>query len=119
MTIQKPKLSSHHLIEMKTETEKFKPSINQVVEMARTIAKNYIRKNPESIIEIEKKPEGWKVTIETIERKSIPDTQDLMGRYDILFDKNGELIGWKQKMIRKRSDKTESSETKEDETSIT
>jgi phage gpG-like protein len=114
MATQKPKLLSNHLIEMKIKTENSRPSLSQIVDMTRTVAKNYMRKNPESIIDIEKKPDGWKVTIETIERKSIPDTQDLMGRYDILFNNNGELIGWKQKMIRKRSDKTESSETKEE-----
>ena len=114
MATQKPKFSSNQPIEMKINTEKSKPSLIQVVETARTVAKNYMGKNPESIIAIEEKPEEWKITIEAVERKSVPDSQDLLGRYDIRLDKNGELLGWKQKMIRKRSDKIDSSEATEE-----
>ncbi|MFH1447395.1 MAG: gas vesicle protein GvpO, partial [Candidatus Micrarchaeota archaeon] len=47
----------------------------------------------------------WKVTVEALERKAVPDTQDLLGRYEIRFKKDGELIGWKQKMVRRRADR--------------
>jgi hypothetical protein len=57
------------------------------------------------VISIEKKDGGWKVTVEAIERKAVPDTQDLLGRYEIMLNKNGELIGWTQTMIRKRGDR--------------
>ena len=114
MATQKSKFSSNSLIEMKIKTEKSRPSLIQIVEIARTVAKKYMGKNPESIIDIEEKPKEWKVTIEAVERKAVPDSQDLLGRYDIRFDKNGELIGWTQKMIRKRSDKIDSSEATEE-----
>jgi hypothetical protein len=119
MATQKPKLSSNQLVEMKIEMENPKSSLIQVVEMARIVAKKYMGKNAESVIDVEEKPEGWRVTIETLERKAVPDSQDLLGRYDIRFDKNCELIGWKQKMIRKRSDKTVSSDAIEEQTSTT
>ena len=114
MATQKSKFSSNQLVEMKIETEKSRPSLIQIVEIARTVAEKYMGKNPESIIAIEEKPEEWKITIEAVERKSVPDSQDLLGRYDIRLDKNGELLGWKQKMIRKRSDKIDSSEATEE-----
>ena len=94
-------------------TQKSKPSLIQIVEIARTVAEKYMGKNPENIIDIEENPEEWKITIEAVERKAVPDSQDLLGRYDLRLDKNGELIGWKQKMIRKRSDKIDSSEATE------
>ncbi len=119
MGTQKSKFSSNQLVEMEIATEKSKPSLIQIVEIARTVTSKYMGKNPESIIDIEEKPKEWKITIETVERKAIPDSQDLLGRYDIRLDKNGELIGWKQKMIRKRSDKTISSEATEEQTSTT
>jgi hypothetical protein len=74
------------------------------------MAKKYIHKDPETVIGIEKENGEWKVTVETIERKAVPDTQDLLGRYEIRLDKNGELIGWTQKMIRKRGDRMMPSE---------
>jgi hypothetical protein len=78
--------------------------------LALTIAKKYISKEPEAVIGIEKKEGEWTVTVEALERKAVPDTQDLLGRYEIRLNKNGELIGWKQKMVRKRSDRIMPSE---------
>jgi len=85
--------------------EKPNPSIEKITDLALTIAKKYISKEPETIIGIEQKEGEWKVTVEALERKAIPDTQDLLGRYEIRLDKNGELIGWTQTMIRKRADR--------------
>lgn len=57
------------------------------------------------MIGIETEEGEWKVTVEAIERKAVPDTQDILGRYEIRLNKNGELISWTQKMIRKRGDR--------------
>jgi hypothetical protein len=81
-----------------------KSSIYEVTDQALTITKKCISKKPETIINVEEKAEEWTVTVEVLERKAIPDTQDLLGRYVIRLNKNGELIGWKQQMIRKRCD---------------
>ena len=86
-------------------TEKPNPSIEKITDLALAIAKKYISKEPETIIGVEQKEGEWNVTVEALERKSVPDTQDLLGRYEIKLKKNGELIGWKQTMIRKRSDR--------------
>ena len=81
-----------------------KASIYQVTDNALAIAKKYISKNPETIVDVKESNEDWKVTVEVLERKSIPDTQDILGRYEIKLAKDGELIGWTQKMIRRRCD---------------
>jgi len=82
-----------------------KASIYKVTENALAIAKKYISKNPETIVDVKETNEDWKVTVEVLERKAIPDTQDILGRYQIRLTKDGELIGWTQKMIRKRCDR--------------
>ena len=86
-------------------TEKPIASIEKITNLAFIIAKKYISKEPETIIGMEQEKGEWKVMVEALERKAVPDTQDLLGRYEIRLNKNGELIGWKQKMIRKRSDR--------------
>jgi len=86
-------------------TEGPRISVEKVTDLALAIAKKYISKEPETIIGIEQKEGEWKVTVEALERKAVPDTQDLLGRYEIRLNKNGGLIGWKQTMIRKRSDR--------------
>jgi len=85
--------------------EKPRSSVEKITDLALAITKKYISKEPETVIGVEQKEGEWKVTVEALERKAIPDTQDLLGRYEIRLNKNGELIGWTQKMIRKRSDR--------------
>jgi hypothetical protein len=92
-----------------------KSSIYEITDLALTIAKKYISKDPEAVIDVEKKREEWKVTVEVLERKAIPDTQDLLGRYVIRLNKNGELIGWTQQMIRRRSDRMMPKEAAQEE----
>jgi len=87
------------------EKEKPKPSLEKICNQALSTVKNYISKEPETVTDIEEEEGEWKVTVEALERKAVPDTQDLLGRYEIKINKNGELIGWKQKMVRKRADR--------------
>jgi hypothetical protein len=85
--------------------EKTRASIEAVTDLALAIAEKYIRKEPETITGVEEVGGEWRVTVEALERKAVPDSQDLLGRYEIRLNKNGELIGWTQKIIRKRCDK--------------
>jgi hypothetical protein len=85
-----------------------KTSLSKITEIALDTTKKFISKNPETIVDIKEKNNEWAVTVEVLQRKAIPDTQDLLGRYVIRIDKDGEVLGWTQKMIRKRSDLTKS-----------
>ena len=91
-------------------------SIEEVTDLAFAIAKKYLRKEPEAILSVEELEGEWRITVEALERRSIPDSMDLLGRYEIRLNKNGALIGWTQKVIRRRCDIISSSET-ETETS--
>jgi len=81
-----------------------KPTIRMILDSAIYVVNNYISKTPGTIISIDENNETWKIVIEVIEKKVIPDTMDILGRYEINLDKKGELLGWKQQMIRRRSD---------------
>lgn len=80
-------------------------SIKNMCNRAFEIARDFIQKDPETIINVLKTDIGWKVRIEVLERRSVPDTQDLLGRYDLEFSDDGKLLGWQQVMVRKRSDR--------------
>jgi len=86
-------------------TKKPRASVEKITDLALSIAKKYISKEPETVVGIEEDEGEWKVTVEALERKAVPDTQDLLGRYEIRLSENGELIGWTQRMIRKRCDR--------------
>jgi hypothetical protein len=98
------------------KAEKTSVSIEEVTDLTFAIAKKYLRKEPEAILSVEQLEGEWRITVEALERKSIPDSLDLLGRYEIRLNKNGALIGWTQKVIRRRCDLISSSET-ETETS--
>jgi len=53
---------------------------------------------------------GWKVKIELIERKAIPDAQDLLGMYEVQLNDDGHVIGFDRKKVRRRMDVEETSE---------
>lgn len=54
--------------------------------------------------------EGWQMMMEFIERKSIPDTQDLLGVYEVHIDEVGELTHYERIRVRRRMDLEDSVE---------
>ena len=63
-----------------------------------------MNKEIDSVVSMNKSQEGWVAEVEVLERKSVPDTQDILGRYEMKFDNGGELLGYKRIMLRRRSD---------------
>lgn len=51
-----------------------------------------------------KDEKGWHVTVEMIEKKSIPDAMDLLGSYEVVLDDKGEVLNYERKKMRKRGD---------------
>ena len=81
-----------------------KPKIQEILEKASIAAGFMLNKEIDSIISMNKCQEGWVAEVEVLERKSVPDTQDILGRYEFKFDDGGELLGYKRIMLRRRSD---------------
>lgn len=63
------------------------------------------------VIGAAKREDGWHVIIELIERKGIPDAQDLLGVYEAVLDEQGNLVSYQRKKVRHRSDTTEETES--------
>lgn len=76
--------------------------IAKICKLSLDAVKNVMQKKPEAVIGISKEGKNWKVLAEALERKSIPDSQDLLGRYELLFSEAGQLISFKQSSTRKR-----------------
>ncbi len=81
-----------------------KPKIQVISEKARSMAETLLFKKAEGIASIAKEGDEWLVDIELLERKSIPDTQDIISRYEMKFDKDGELTSYRRIAIRHRGD---------------
>ena len=81
-----------------------RPGIQKIYEKAGMTAEALLKKRLDAIVSLDREPEGWLAEVEMVERKSIPDTQDILGRYEMKFDLDGELLGYKRIMLRRRSD---------------
>ena len=57
-----------------------------------------------SVIGASRREDGWQLMIEFIERKAIPDTQDLLGTYEVFLNEDGDLTGYERVRVRKRMD---------------
>jgi len=60
-----------------------------------------------AVIGLAKREEGWVVSLETVERKAIPDTMDVLGLYEVRLDSEGTLLGFERKRLRKRGETQE------------
>jgi hypothetical protein len=47
---------------------------------------------------------GWRVTAEVLERRSVPDTSDLLGVYELQLDEAGNLLRYERTHMRRRAD---------------
>ena len=81
-----------------------KPKIQVISEKACVMAETLFNKKVDSIVSISKDGEGWMVESEILERRAIPDTQDILGKYEMKFDDGGELQSYRRIGLRHRSD---------------
>jgi len=56
-------------------------------------AQELIGRPVESITGMEKNGNQWTVTIEVLELERVPATTDVLGKYEVTLDANGELTG--------------------------
>jgi len=51
-----------------------------------------------------KEEKGWKVTLEMVEKHSIPDQMDILAVYEVFLDDDGNVTEFKRVRLRKRVD---------------
>lgn len=49
----------------------------------------------------------WMVTLELVEKKSIPDSMDILGTYEVKVDEAGDVLDFARTRLRKRGDTVE------------
>lgn len=46
----------------------------------------------------------WRVTLEMVEKRCVPDAQDLLGIYEVTIDEQGTIINLERTTLRRRGD---------------
>lgn len=70
--------------------------IIEVRNHVRNAAGDLIGRPLDGIVEIERDDEGWRALTEIVERSSVPDTQDIIGRYALDIDDDGRITGYRR-----------------------
>ena len=78
--------------------------IVDVRNQVRRVAADLIGRPLDGITEVRADDDGWYTTVEVIERNSIPDTQDILGRYEIDFNADANVTGYRRLRRYRRGD---------------
>lgn len=78
--------------------------IAQVLERAREQLSELTGLELSSTLAVAKGEEGWNVSVEVVEKHSLPDQMDILAIYDIRLDDDGNLLEFNRSRLRKRID---------------
>lgn len=81
-----------------------KPSIKEIIEKVKKELADLTGFSSPSGVGAKGKDGGWIVTIQIMEKKSIPEGMDVLGIYEVATDSEGAILGYERKEIRRRGD---------------
>ncbi|MFC4360147.1 gas vesicle protein GvpO [Halobium salinum] len=79
-------------------------SIVEVRDAARATAAELIGHDLDGVIQVTSDGEGWITVVEVVERHSVPDTQDILGRYELDLDESARVTGYRRVGRYRRAD---------------
>lgn len=80
-------------------------TVDQIINIGRKRLTELVGLKPLAVVEaVPGEDAGWTLKIEFIEREGIPNTMDIIGLYEVLLDRQGQLLSYSRKDIRKRGD---------------
>lgn len=69
-------------------------SLAEAQTLALEYADEFLSHPVDNVIEVNADGEGWQVLVEVVERTAVPNTQDILARYELTIDEHGELSGY-------------------------
>jgi len=76
--------------------------VGTLIEKAREELSKLTGLKASSTVGVIKDEKGWHISVEMLEKKSIPDQMDILATYEALLDEEGNLLGFERKSMRKR-----------------
>jgi Gas vesicle synthesis protein GvpO len=70
-----------------------KPHSRDIAERAVEQMQNLMDRKIEAVTGLEKEGDEWTVTLEVLELERVPSTTDVIGKYEVTLDKDGEMTG--------------------------
>ena len=79
-------------------------SLVDVRNAAQATATELVGHDLDGVIQVTADEDGWLAVVEVVERHAVPDTQDILGRYELQFDEAGRVTGYRRVGRYRRSD---------------
>ncbi|HEY8300579.1 MAG TPA: gas vesicle protein GvpO [Jatrophihabitans sp.] len=83
--------------------QKRAPSPLQIVERARKVLDDLGGMTVDRVIGVEAEDDEWRVVLEVVELRRIPNTSDVVARYEVRMSRAGKFRGYRQVARRLRS----------------
>jgi hypothetical protein len=80
------------------------PSVLAVRSAVADVTSDLIGRPLDGIIEVGKTDDGWRAVVEVVERRAVPDTQDILGRYELTLDDSETVTGYRRLGRSRRAD---------------
>ena len=81
--------------------------VSEIAERAREELVKMTKLQLSGVIGTAREDKGWVVTIEMVEKKSIPDSMDVLGTYEVKLNDQGQIADFQRIKLRKRGETTE------------
>ena len=79
-------------------------SMPELIKKARSELAGMTGLEPSSTLGVVKKGDGWVVSVEMVEKRSLPDQLDILATYEVSLDTGGNVVGFTRKGMRRRMD---------------
>lgn len=96
----------HDMSESDDENGSSSPDLMTVRDTVSELASDVIGRPLDGIIEMSQEDGEWRAVVEVIERRSVPDTQDILGRYEVDVD-DETIVGYRRLERYRRGDTTQ------------
>ena len=79
-------------------------NVHQLIEIGREELSKVTGLELSSTLGTSKDERGWRITMEMIEKHSVPDQMDILATYEVILDDDGKLVEFNRTKLRKRVD---------------
>jgi len=79
-------------------------TVSELIERAREEMSKITKLELSTTVGAAKDEKGWRVSLELVEKHSVPDQMDILATYDVRLDDDGNLLEFNRARLRKRID---------------
>jgi hypothetical protein len=79
-------------------------TLEQVIRLGTSRMQEVTNLQFSTVVAVEPSDDGWHLQVELVEKESIPHGMDVLGLYDVWFDRNGSLVRFARQGVRRRAD---------------